>query len=99
MTTGLHHPAGSLGEDGDHIVLTPEIAGWQHCGLRVCRLAPGESQSFDTENAEVVVLPLSGGGGSVEAEGTPLERRMTHFGHRIAQWVAALAVMFVVVGS
>ncbi len=35
---------------------------------------------------------------SVEAETTPLERRMTHFGHRIAQWVAALAVMLVVAG-
>ena len=28
----------------------------------------------------------------IEAEATPLERRLTHFGHRIAHWVAALAV-------
>ncbi|MEA3503483.1 MAG: HAD-IC family P-type ATPase [Actinomycetota bacterium] len=34
----------------------------------------------------------------VEAEGTPLERRLTHFGHRIARWVAALAVVLVVAG-
>ena len=34
----------------------------------------------------------------VEIEGTPLERRMTHFGHRIARWVAALAVVLVVAG-
>ncbi len=34
----------------------------------------------------------------VEAEGTPLERRMAHFGHRIARWVAALAVVLVVAG-
>ncbi len=35
---------------------------------------------------------------SVEADATPLERRLTHFGHRIAQWVAALAVVLMVVG-
>ncbi|MEX1280456.1 MAG: cation-translocating P-type ATPase [Acidimicrobiia bacterium] len=34
----------------------------------------------------------------VEAEGTPLERRLTHFGHRIARWVAALAVVLMVAG-
>ncbi|NND55529.1 MAG: cation-translocating P-type ATPase [Gammaproteobacteria bacterium] len=34
----------------------------------------------------------------VEAESTPLERRLTHFGHRVAQWVAALAVVLVVAG-
>ena len=34
----------------------------------------------------------------VEVEGTPLERRMTHFGHRIARWVAALAVVLMVAG-
>lgn len=34
----------------------------------------------------------------VEAEGTPLERRLTQFGHRIARWVAALAVVLVVAG-
>jgi Ca2+-transporting ATPase len=34
----------------------------------------------------------------VEAEATPLERRLTHFGHRIARWVAALAVVLMVAG-
>jgi len=34
----------------------------------------------------------------VEIEPTPLERRLTHFGHVIARWVAALAVVLVVVG-
>jgi Ca2+-transporting ATPase len=34
----------------------------------------------------------------VTAEDTPLERRLTHFGHRIARWVATLAVVLVVVG-
>ncbi|MCL1586891.1 MAG: HAD-IC family P-type ATPase, partial [Actinomycetia bacterium] len=34
----------------------------------------------------------------VEGEDTPLERRLTHLGHRIARWVAALAVVLVVAG-
>ena len=34
----------------------------------------------------------------VEAEATPLERRLTHFGHRIARWVATLAVVLMVAG-
>jgi len=34
----------------------------------------------------------------VKVEGTPLERRLTHFGHRIARWVAAFGVVLVVAG-
>ena len=34
----------------------------------------------------------------VEAEATPLERRLTQFGHRIARWVAVLAVVLMVAG-
>ncbi len=34
----------------------------------------------------------------VETEQTPLERRMEHFGHRIARWIAALAVVLTVAG-
>lgn len=34
----------------------------------------------------------------VEIEDTPLERRLARFGHRIARWVAALAVVLVVAG-
>ena len=36
--------------------------------------------------------------GTVEAERTPLERRLEHFGHRIARWIAALAVVLTVAG-
>ncbi len=34
----------------------------------------------------------------VKVEGTPLERRLTHFGHRIARWVATFAVVLMVAG-
>lgn len=36
--------------------------------------------------------------GSVEEEPTPLERRLEHFGHRIARWIATLAVVLAVGG-
>ncbi len=36
--------------------------------------------------------------GGVEDEGTPLERRLEHFGHLIARWIAALAVVLFVAG-
>jgi Ca2+-transporting ATPase len=34
----------------------------------------------------------------VRIEGTPLERQLTTFGHRIARWIAAFAVVLVVAG-
>ncbi len=36
--------------------------------------------------------------GAVEAERTPLERRLEHFGHRVARWIALLAVVLAVAG-
>jgi P-type Ca2+ transporter type 2C len=35
---------------------------------------------------------------TVTAERTPLERRMEHFGHRIARWIAVLAVVLTIGG-
>ena len=34
----------------------------------------------------------------VQVEGTPLERQLTTFGHRIARWIAAFGVVLVVAG-
>jgi len=90
MTSTLHHPAGSLSTDGDAIALTPELAGWQYCGLRVGRLEPGSSVNHATGGDEVVVLPLSGGSGAVSAEGTRLDLhgRRSVF-ERVTDWVYA----------
>ena len=60
VTAGCHRPAGSLAADGWSVVLTPESAGWQYCGLRVGALEPGSSLAFATQADEVVVLPLEG---------------------------------------
>lgn len=40
--------------------INPATAGWGWSGLRVLRLGPGETYTFDTADNEVIVLPLAG---------------------------------------
>ncbi len=68
----LHHPHGTLADGADSLALTPEQAGWTYSGLRVLRLLPGESRTIATGAEEFAVLPLSGGGCTVDAEGSRL---------------------------
>ena len=54
--------------------ITPEDAGWQWAGLRVLQLAPGIPETVETGDAEVFLLPLSGGALTVRvtaADGAP----------------------------
>ena len=53
--------------------MTPESAGWERCGLRIVRLAPGGSRVLASGGDELAVLPLSGGGCTVEVEGRRFE--------------------------
>lgn len=48
--------------------VTPKSAGWGFSGLRILELGPGESQSFDSEDAEILVLSLAGSA-RVEVDG------------------------------
>jgi 5-deoxy-glucuronate isomerase len=57
----LYFPAGTCGDDPDPLLITPERAGLSYCGLRVVRLAPGESRTLATGNQEFALLPLAGG--------------------------------------
>lgn len=59
----LHHPWSTLAGpgSGDLLTLTPQLAGWTYCGLRVVRLEPGELRRIETGPDEVFVLPLEGG--------------------------------------
>lgn len=61
MTSRLFLPAGVAADGADPVHVTPASAGWQYCGLRVLRLAGGESRLVETGTAEMAVLPLSGG--------------------------------------
>lgn len=56
----LHRPAGTLGEGGDPILLTPEEAGWTYTGLRVLKLRAGATRRIETGEYEAFVLPLAG---------------------------------------
>lgn len=57
----IHRPfPDSPGSAGELVSLTPEDAGWEWTGLRVVRLAPGESVRVETGPSEVFVLPLRG---------------------------------------
>jgi 5-deoxy-glucuronate isomerase len=86
----LHLPLGAAGDGVDDVVVTPESAGWALCGLRVVRLAPGETRSLETGEDELAVLPLSGGGLFVEIDGErlSLEGRRTVFA-RVTDWAYA----------
>jgi 5-deoxy-glucuronate isomerase len=57
----LFLPAGTTATDDDLLNITPATAGWTYCGLRVMRLAEGETRQISTGTAEMAVLPLSGG--------------------------------------
>ncbi|MGV9410964.1 5-deoxy-glucuronate isomerase [Nocardia sp. NPDC003693] len=59
--TALHRPHGTLADAADPVVLTPADAGWTYTGLRVLRLAPGETRVVHTGDFEAFVLPLAGG--------------------------------------
>ena len=53
-------PAGTAGDGTDAVVITPEIAGWRYCGLRVVRLEAGARRNLSTTDEELAVLPLAG---------------------------------------
>src|SRR5439155_22292656 len=83
----LHLPAGTASANGDPVVVTPESAGWELCGLRVVELVAGESRVLDTGPDEIALLPLSGGGVVVEVDGRrfELEGRRSVFA-RVSDW-------------
>lgn len=83
----LHYPQGSLAGELDPLAMTPEQAGWTYSGLRILQLDAGQSRTIDTAGDEYAVLPLSGGGIAVEAEGTrfDLAGRSTVFS-RVTDW-------------
>lgn len=83
----LHLPFGTAAAGGDLVVVTPETAGWQLCGLRIVGLAAGEARTLLTALDEVAVLPLSGGGVTVEVDGRrfDLEGRRSVFS-RVTDW-------------
>ena len=56
----LHRPDGTLRDGSDPILLMSEDAGCAYTGLRVLRLAAGETRTVSTGEYEAFVLPLQG---------------------------------------
>jgi 5-deoxy-glucuronate isomerase len=69
-----HRPLGTLARGENAVELTPDVAGWDHAGLRVLLLHPGGVATFETGDCEAFVLPLSGGC-VVEVDGERFELR------------------------
>jgi 5-deoxy-glucuronate isomerase len=73
--SGLLLPAGTAADGADALVITPELAGWTYCGLRVTRLEAGGRCTVSTGGEELAVVPLAGsavvvvGGNRFELEG------------------------------
>lgn len=45
---------------GVKVDITPANAGWGWSGLRVVDLGPGDSMTVETQENEILILPLSG---------------------------------------
>jgi len=56
----LLHPARTLADGPDPVLLTPDAAGWGYAALRVIALAPGERRVITLDGFEAALLPLSG---------------------------------------
>ena len=77
---GARGGEGAGGAGAREITVTPESAGWGFSGLRVVALQPGERRTFDTQDDELIVLPLAGACTvSVDGETFELEGRESVF--------------------
>ncbi|UYQ66205.1 5-deoxy-glucuronate isomerase [Streptomyces peucetius] len=56
-----HLPAGTAAEGSYDLAVSPGSAGWEHAGLHILTLAPGEAHALSTGDREFLVLPLRGG--------------------------------------
>ena len=52
--------------------VTPESAGWSEASLWVVELTPGQELALNTNDIEVMILPLAGGG-TVDCDGQMYE--------------------------
>jgi 5-deoxy-glucuronate isomerase len=52
--------AGSASRSGFDVAINPRDAGWEHTGLHILTLAPGERREIRTGDCEWLVLPLAG---------------------------------------
>lgn len=61
MNGRFYLPARGAMPDGTTVDITPQTAQWRFAYLKTLNLAPGQSFTFETRDAEWIVLPLAGG--------------------------------------
>ena len=68
----LYLPAGSAGSPAYEVEITPESAGWGYSSLKIVSLPVAGTEAFETEDDEVIIVPLSGAV-SVESDGSHVD--------------------------
>ena len=68
----LYLPAGSAATAPYEVAITPESAGWGYSSLKIVSLPVAGTEAFETEDDEVIIVPLSGGV-SVESDGSHVD--------------------------
>ena len=88
MSQSLYTPASEPGPEGYSVDISPQSAGWRYSSMRVVHVAPHATATFDTDDSEWIVLPLSGscrvtcGESTFELEGrTSVFERVTDFAY------------------
>jgi 5-deoxy-glucuronate isomerase len=54
------HRRGELARDGWQTIVDAAIPGWQHTGIRIADVEPGEEVSLSAGDVERIVIPLAG---------------------------------------
>ncbi|TNM61968.1 5-deoxy-glucuronate isomerase [Streptomyces sp. NP160] len=91
----LHLRAGSTADLVWDVSVTPEVAGWGWTSLRAADLAPGQEVRLETDEDEVVLVPLRGDlVVSVEGEPRPFE-----LAGRASVWAGPTDVLYLPAGS
>jgi 5-deoxy-glucuronate isomerase len=72
MDDKLYLPAAATSHGAFRCELTPEQASWTYCGLRVLELPPGGTHTWDSDQDELLVLPLAGAA-TVSCDGETFE--------------------------
>jgi len=91
-------PSGSARRDGCEVVVDDSLPGWQHTGLHVLDLAPGQSWSAEEPGWELVVVPLAGAAtvACIDADGT---RHEADLAGRASVFAGRTDVAYVPAGS
>jgi 5-deoxy-glucuronate isomerase len=91
-------PSGTARRDGYDLVVDDTLPEWQHTGLRVVTLSPGETCTVDEPGWEYVVVPLAGSA-SVTCTGPSGDPQSADLAGRTSVFAGPTDVAYVPPGS